>query len=145
MIMKTKFFLSTALLALLLSPVAKAQTLSDSIQAGAAEGSRSGGPVGAVLGGVGGTVVGVTGGLFGSVAGLAHGPTIQNYVRAARLPSQNFPYRLTVGASVPRGYAVYVVPPEAGVDRRYLVAVFNGEIVLVDRHTRRVAQIVAPA
>jgi Protein of unknown function (DUF1236) len=144
MIMKAKLFFSAAMLALLFSPLAAgAQTLSNSIQNGAAEGSRSGGPVGALLGGVGGGVIGVTGGLFGSVANAAHWPTGQNYIRAAGLPSQNFPYRLTVGTQVPRGYALYAVPPEYRIDRRYLVGVFNNQTVLVDRHTRRIVQIVA--
>ena len=141
-IMKAKLFFSTAMLALLLSPLAsEAQTLSDSIQNGAAEGSRSGGPVGAVLGSVGGGVVGITGGLFGRMGSTAYGPTAQSYARAAGIPSQNFPYRLTVGTQVPRGYALYAVPPQAGVDSRYLVAVFNNQAVLVDRHTRRIVQI----
>jgi Protein of unknown function (DUF1236) len=140
--MKAKLFLAAAMLALLFSPLAAgAQTLSDSIQNGAAEGSRSGGPVGAVLGGVGGGVIGVTGGLFGSISNAAHWPTAQNYARAASIPSQNFPYRLTVGTQVPRGYALYAVPPQAGVDSRYLVAVFNNQAVLVDRHSRRIVQI----
>lgn len=144
--MKNKFLLGSALLALLLTPLAaEAQSLSSGVQSGAAEGARSGGPVGAVLGGVAGGVIGGVSGVGNAVFGASHWPTLQEYVREGNVPSQTIRGPVRVGARLPRGLTLYAVPPQFGVDSRYDFSVVNNEIVLVDSHSRRVVQVIPAA
>ncbi|WP_395664845.1 DUF1236 domain-containing protein [Methylocella sp.] len=170
--MNTRIFALGAALALAVPASAFANDPFSGMSQGYAAGQASGGPIGGLIGGAGGALVGgIEGGaqvlgagvgagaqVVGSganavgqgaqvIAGVAPAqwPSLQSYVRQYHIPSSTSSKPVAASARIPKGVPLYVVPAEFHVHPRLLFTVVNGQIVLVDRSTRRIAQVVGPA
>jgi hypothetical protein len=137
--MKSKYLVSTMLLAVLALPVAAlAQGTVRGAQEGAIEGDRAAGPVGAVVGATVGAVTGTIGGILG----VQDRPRFRTYVVEQRVPSYRYGEELRVGTVLPEtGVVYYDVPAEYNVTG-YRYTYVNERPVLVDPRTRTVVQIV---
>ena len=137
--MKSKFLVSTMLLALLALPVAaQAQGTVRGMERGAAQGDREAGPLGAVVGGTVGAVAGTIGGILG----VEDRPRFREYVVRERHPSYRYDNDFRVGAMLPdSGVIYYDVPAEYHVTG-YRYTYVNDHAVLVDPRTHRIVQII---
>jgi hypothetical protein len=138
--MKTKLLFAGALISAALLPLtAQAQGTIRGAEHGAHEGGRAAGPVGAIVGGA----VGAAAGTVGGILGVNERPRFREYVVREHRPSYHYRRDFRVGAVLPeRGVTYYPIPPEYHVRPGYRYAYVNDHPVIVDRHTRRIVEII---
>jgi hypothetical protein len=137
--MKTKLFMTTALLATLLIPAAaQAQGTIRGAEQGAEAGGRAAGPIGAIIGGTVGAATGTVGGILG----VDDRPRFREYAVRERRPSYRYSEELRVGAVLPEeGVTYYEVPAEYRAPG-YRYTYVNDRPVLVEPRTRRIVEII---
>jgi hypothetical protein len=137
--MKSKFLVSTMLLALLALPVAaQAQGTVRGMERGAAQGDRDAGPLGAAVGGAVGAVAGTVGGILG----VEDRPRFREYVVRERHPSYRYDNDFRVGAMLPESGVIYYDVPAEYYLTGYRYTYVNDHAVLVDPRTHRIVQII---
>jgi hypothetical protein len=137
--MKTKYVISTVLLATLAMPLsAYAQGTVRGAEDGAREGGRAAGPAGAVVGGA----VGAAAGTVGGILGVKDRPRFREYVTKEHRKSYHYDRDVVVGAELPAsGVTYYEVPAEYGV-KEYRYTVVNDRPVLVDPRSHKIVEVI---
>src|ERR1041385_1344603 len=99
--------------------------------------------VAATIGATGATFA-QTVGVVGDVPGITveQRPAFREYVVRERIPTYTIPDRVVVGGVLPETGVTYYDVPQTFAATPYRYTVVNGETVLVEPRTRRIAQVI---